>query len=442
MNKKIVSVAGRYYFSRDRCKTTRQCKKYNEMINMDNEVIFPYTILLMDDDISYINSFRKEFKKFVSDVKAVRSYTDGLELLKNNRVGLIVLNYDFRDSNNNRVLQKLRITFPKINIIIAANDDNLDAAIDAVNTGLSSDYFNKMQDMDVYEDKIIILLHRIKNEDQQQLEDRILPVEKLPVSATAYKNLIKAIALKESVDKISAIIASELSMAAMIIHEANTYSYRTDTVHTINDAVLMLTIEHVRVIIQERSLVSQHSWTEQIRSFFYDILIHSKMVAFYHPIFYNLLYKYELSKQHQLTGILHDIGKIVSLQYYPDEFRMITNNLKKKSITDFYHSEIDLGFIDHTHADLGASLMRAWNFPQQFIECALYHHEPVKASPQYRNICEALKITNDMVNYIWNFRNSDSFNLDGFYNIASFPSNVLENIASRMYEHMKKLIRA
>jgi putative nucleotidyltransferase with HDIG domain len=78
-----------------------------------------------------------------------------------------------------------------------------------------------------------------------------------------------------------------------------------------------------------------------------------------------------------LGGILHDIGRLILLQQLPGEVRDIiwASKDKKKLVVDLEIQEFGLD-----HAEIGASLMRSWNLPENLINMVVGHHQPLKAN--------------------------------------------------------------
>ncbi len=71
------------------------------------------------------------------------------------------------------------------------------------------------------------------------------------------------------------------------------------------------------------------------------------------------------------AGLLHDIGKIVIAQYFPDIFKKILESIKINSIS-FYEAEKKE--IPINHARLGTYLAKKWKLPDSLSDTIRYHH--------------------------------------------------------------------
>ena len=72
-------------------------------------------------------------------------------------------------------------------------------------------------------------------------------------------------------------------------------------------------------------------------------------------------------------GILHDIGKLVLSQFFPDEFSEILHLVNTENI---YIGKAEEEVLGLTHAEVGAWLGERWNMPKQLVDAIAYHHMP------------------------------------------------------------------
>ncbi len=72
-----------------------------------------------------------------------------------------------------------------------------------------------------------------------------------------------------------------------------------------------------------------------------------------------------------VTGLLHDLGKVVLQQNLKDEFEEIVSLVRKKDML-FYEAENQVMGV--THANIGGWLLDKWQLPGQIVEPIAYHH--------------------------------------------------------------------
>jgi len=87
-------------------------------------------------------------------------------------------------------------------------------------------------------------------------------------------------------------------------------------------------------------------------------------------------YEPDLANDAFTAGLLHDIGKIVLLQYMNKEFEQ-TINLSKSSKCELYLAEKELLGVDH--GQIGSWLAENWRLPRSISEVMQYHHDLSRA---------------------------------------------------------------
>jgi len=87
-------------------------------------------------------------------------------------------------------------------------------------------------------------------------------------------------------------------------------------------------------------------------------------------------YEPDLAGDAGTAGLLHDIGKIVLLQYKNKEFEQAIN-LSKSRACELYLAEKEL--LGEEHGEIGFSLAENWRLPSAIGEVMQYHHDLAKA---------------------------------------------------------------
>jgi len=74
-----------------------------------------------------------------------------------------------------------------------------------------------------------------------------------------------------------------------------------------------------------------------------------------------------------LSGMIHDVGILISLQLWPERLRQVCDRVVTTG-ADFCETERELTGFDHQA--LGAALAESWKFPSSCQIVAGYHHRP------------------------------------------------------------------
>jgi HD-like signal output (HDOD) protein len=79
-----------------------------------------------------------------------------------------------------------------------------------------------------------------------------------------------------------------------------------------------------------------------------------------------------------IAGMLHDVGQLVIFRKMPKQAKEALL-LSIEGPEDFALHNAERQIFGFDHAQVGAALLRHWNFPPLLVECAEYHHAPTKA---------------------------------------------------------------
>ncbi len=87
--------------------------------------------------------------------------------------------------------------------------------------------------------------------------------------------------------------------------------------------------------------------------------------------------KLNVSKDLVFTaGLLHDLGKVILAQFFPQVLFKIKNELKasKESFTT-----VEKRHFGYDHQEVGMKTLKMWNFPDELTEVVGHHHDPENA---------------------------------------------------------------
>jgi HD-like signal output (HDOD) protein len=92
--------------------------------------------------------------------------------------------------------------------------------------------------------------------------------------------------------------------------------------------------------------------------------------------------KRPLDESTMLMGLLHDIGKILLLVYYPADYaEVMVRQHSNQSSLHIVESEL----LEIDHAEMAYLLMKQWNFPDSISIPIRYHHRLHDCPAQYLN---------------------------------------------------------
>ncbi len=173
--------------------------------------------------------------------------------------------------------------------------------------------------------------------------------------------------------KIADLLMKDQSMVTKILRLSNSALYgKRQEITNLAMAITFLGIATLKNLILQISLVRVFSFESQkIPEFkintFWE---HSLATAYFSNLLIKKL-KIPPNENYYLGGLLHDIGKLVTYQYYPEKFEAIILAQIEKKVPDFVAEEEIMG-VDHT--DIGVYFGEKWKFKKEILQAIAAHH--------------------------------------------------------------------
>lgn len=178
--------------------------------------------------------------------------------------------------------------------------------------------------------------------------------------------------------KISELIKKDQAMVVKILKLSNSAMYgKRQEIRNLQNAITYLGLETLKNIILQIALVRMFDfkdskipdfnpacfWQHSIATAYFASLIEKKLRLPHDENFY-------------IGGLLHDIGKVLIYQFYPDKFEDMVLTQIEDEVTDVEAEKEILG-VDH--AEIGGVLAEKWKFDKAIINAIQYHHSLLKS---------------------------------------------------------------
>lgn len=205
--------------------------------------------------------------------------------------------------------------------------------------------------------------------------DRLVQkIETIPTIPVVGRKVVELAGDEEAVFKdLVQIIEKDQALAAKVLRVANSAFYGfLSKVNSLEHALVILGVDEVRSIALGISVYNLFSQSENgafDRTQFWTHAIICSQVA-------RLLGERLNIRNHSsffLTGLIHDIGKVVLDQYFHEEFLRIVEYVSLGK-TSFSKAEREI--LGTTHCAIAGQLLRQWRFPDEVVTQILYHHRP------------------------------------------------------------------
>ena len=237
------------------------------------------------------------------------------------------------------------------------------------------------------------------------VENRLETIENLPTLPQVVEHLGRALQDPDvSAKRIAKIIEDDPAIMARIIKVANsTLYFGVQKITSLQSAIVRLGFQAVSNIAMSVAVFSTfppkpHSNTVFDRAAFWKHCIFTGIAA---EVIQNQIPEFAESEYDkntlQLSGLLHDIGKIIFEQYFHTQFVQAVQLSHKEQIPLFEAESRVLGL---SHAQAGAWLGRKWKLPEEIIEVIGQHHRALHTEEQPGSrLVQICSLANLLVNH-------------------------------------------
>ncbi|MCK5147921.1 HDOD domain-containing protein [bacterium] len=189
----------------------------------------------------------------------------------------------------------------------------------------------------------------------------------LPQAVTQIQSILNSDNI--SVSRVAGLISKDPSLVAQVLKIVNSAYYSLPReISDVNLAVGFLGINETYRIVLSISVVNSIGNDDRAAlSAIWDHSVYTALSAKY------LKQSYEPLMSHGelwAAAILHDIGKLVYIKFFPEHFQVILDTISKTGCL-FHEAEKSLGYTPS--AELGALLSDHWRLPQKVKFTCKYH---------------------------------------------------------------------
>ncbi|MBU4001909.1 MAG: HDOD domain-containing protein [Proteobacteria bacterium] len=396
-------------------------------------------ILIVDDEELVLKSLKREFHDADFETVLADSGEKGLELLQNNDIDMVITDITMPGMSGLEFLKIVKDKHPDLTRIILSGFVEESLVIPAITQRVAHAYYTKPWTTKSFRNAVEQTLVLRKTLKDQALLALISRIDRLPTLPLVYQEFESAMAKDLPIKKIAGIVAEDVSIATRLLQVVNSAFYGQGTISSIDRAILALGLKFVKDIVFTVSLVRNMKWTQHQTRHLEQIFLHSSLVSFAVKAVYERAFGKKLDDRYASVGITHDIGRIILLQFFTERYEDTVNHQRANSYKDFQASEVELGYANMTHCEIGAYFLNWWNLPDANIRLALFHHAFKESNhPEKPEIQEIFYYANLWVNRLMEDQQTDPDDLSRFFNgflkdgrMESIERELIEKIGQR-----------
>jgi len=211
--------------------------------------------------------------------------------------------------------------------------------------------------------------------DPQKIIEKIDDLPTLPRTVLKITELVND--PKSSAKDLARVITDDQVLTARLLKLVNSSFYGfPERISTVTGAIVLLGFDAIRNLLLTTSvfdLFANHNRKKkQDQEKFWD---HSLGCAVGAKVIGNYL-RHDKIEELFVSGLLHDIGKIVEMMYLSDEYTKVVAIIDRENILMTAAENQVLGY---NHAEVGKMLAEKWNLPVKLVQVIAHHHQPADA---------------------------------------------------------------
>jgi putative nucleotidyltransferase with HDIG domain len=284
--------------------------------------------------------------------------------------------------------------------------------------------------------RIVIPLEQTRVENLSVLSDTIVnsvnSLPQFPENILMVQKLIND--PKSDMADIARQISMDPALTADLLKIVNSAQYMlSKKVDSISEAVKMVGIRGIKNLLYSygtQKVLGDETSDKKI------LWEHSYKTAFYA---YNLIKNFKkdnnLLDDVYVGGILHDMGKIIFSNVHPELLTKIKNFCAEKNMASSTFEDLAAGL---NHSEIGALIAEKWNFPEGLVAAIRFHHDPLSAPEETRDLVDTVYLANMFCEYEAGNITFDQFETTVLDNFGINSKKQIDGLLERFSQGFKK----
>ena len=225
-----------------------------------------------------------------------------------------------------------------------------------------------------------------------KLLEKIENFDDFPTLPTIYYKLVDALSnTSTTIKDLSNLVSTDIALSFKLLKIVNSSIYGLSTkVNSIDKAIFHLGFRELKNIILSTKIIEVFSDINSNSKFdLVEFWKHSIAVGAISRIIAQELGQKNLD-EYLLSGITHDIGKLVLIKILGSEYNVVFILMEKENISLLAAEQKILGI---THQEIGLKLAESWNLDKNILNVIRYHNDGLIGS-NYDQLVGVVHISN------------------------------------------------
>jgi len=335
------------------------------------------SILFVDDEKSILTALDRLFFDSDFEVSLAESGEEGLKILESQPIDVVISDMRMPVMDGHQFLRKVKERFPWTTRIILSGYASENELFETIIDGSSSLYLLKPWVGAEFKDKIGRIFEAREMYRSLSILEFANKLENLSMISGVYNSVCRLIEQDADVSAIARVIETDPTVAASVLRVVNSAFYNIKT-GSIIQAITYLGLPVVKSIVLSCNLLQ--TVRIQVPPFNLSRLArhatHTNMLT---AAIYTKLLGKRLPDNLATAGLLHNIGFVMFLHYFPEKCKIIIQkHLQSGNLLSL--SALEKETFGITHTELGGHLLDWWGLPYPIVECALFQATPLHSA--------------------------------------------------------------
>ncbi len=356
------------------------------------------SVLFIDDDKNTLAAIRRRLHNYPEswNFHFSSNGAEAINIINNNDFDVVVTDHVMKGITGLEILNYVEEEFPHIIRILFSSFSDDELSYNAIRS--AHQLYTKPFSIDGLLEKVTRMINFKKKIGDRKVLGKITTIKTLPSLPEIYQEIQKELKNKDySLKTVGEIIGRDIGMSSKILQLVNSSFFGlSKRITNPQQAVSLLGINTIKNLALSMQIFRHYSNENDLNVDYEKLWNHSIKVASLAKKFAMFM---KLSKSILddifISGLLHDIGKLVlACEYkddYPDIRTLRINNDKTRKEKEF-------GKIGVCHDAVAAYLLEMWAIPENVVDAVAGHHEYDDIAFEHSKEKTSLQIANYLAN--------------------------------------------
>lgn len=332
-------------------------------------------VLFVDDEPFVLQGLQRMLRNMRSewDMVFVTSGAEGLEVLARSHVDVVVADMRMPGMNGAQFLNHVKELHPGTVRLVLSGYADRDLILQA--EGATHQFLSKPCDPGTLRSVILSAMHLAPAIHSPEVRRVVGSIAHLPSVPTIYEEILLTLESEAStIEALAALVRRDPGMSANLLKLVNSaYFGLRQRISEPGEAIAFLGVDTLKSLALLHGIFGQVAgfpagvdpgwlWTHAV-----DTAAAAREIARMEGL------GHEGQSEAFTGGLLHDIGLLILVSSFKEEYLRITDLLRRDALS---LPEAERSVLGAHHGEVGAHLLSLWGVPERVVDAVARHHDP------------------------------------------------------------------